>query len=170
LIILGIDPGVATVGFGIIYTDGGVSKSKRYGVISTPAGMRLALRLKQINNDVSQLIKTFKPNAIAIEELFFNTNQKTALTVAHGRAAVILAGEEHGVPMFEYTPLQVKKAVTGYGQASKKQVMEMVKQLLAMENAPKPDDAADALAIAICHFRYAGSLLNIEGENICFTI
>jgi len=132
--------------------------------------MRLALRLKQINNDVSELIELFKPDAIAVEELFFNTNQKTAVSVAHGRAAVILAGEAYGIPMFEYTPLQVKKAVVGYGRATKQQVMEMVRQLLAMEKIPKPDDAADALAIAICHARTANSLLNLGGENICSTI
>ena len=170
MVVLGIDPGVATVGFGIISETGGEPKPKRYGVISTPAGMRLALRLKQINNDVSELIRTFKPDAIAVEELFFNTNQKTAVSVAHGRAAIILAGEEHGIPMFEYTPLQVKKAVAGYGRASKNQVMEMVKRLLAMEQVPKPDDAADALAIAICHARFANSLINLEGRNICSTI
>jgi len=170
LVILGIDPGVATVGFGIISEKGGIPKPKRYGVISTPAGMRLALRLKQINEDVSELIKAFKPDAIAVEELFFNTNQKTAVAVAHGRAAIILAGEEHGIPMFEYTPLQVKKAIAGYGRASKKQVMEMVKRLLSLDKIPKPDDAADALAIAICHARFATSLMNIEGENTCSTI
>ena len=170
MVILGIDPGVATVGFGIISETGGIPKPKRYGVISTPAGMRLALRLKQINNDVSELIQTFKPDAIAVEELFFNTNQKTAVSVAHGRAAIILAGEEYGIPMFEYTPLQVKKAVAGYGRATKKQVMEMVKRLLSMDQIPKPDDAADALAIAICHARYANSLMNLEGGSKCSTI
>jgi len=170
LVVLGIDPGVATVGFGIISQTGGIPKPKRYGVITTPAGMRLALRLKQINNDVSELIQMFKPDAIAVEELFFNTNQKTAVSVAHGRAAIILAGEEHGIPMFEYTPLQVKKAVTGYGRASKKQVMEMVKRLLEMDQAPKPDDVADALAIAICHARFANSLMNVNGGNVCSTI
>ena len=170
MVVLGIDPGVATVGFGIISEKGGVPKIKRYGVISTPASMRLALRLKQINDDVSELIKAFKPDAIAVEELFFNTNLKTAVMVAQGRAAIILAGEEHGIPMFEYTPLQVKKAVAGYGRATKKQVMEMVKRLLALEQIPKPDDAADALAIAICHARTAKSLMNIEGGNICSTI
>jgi len=170
LVVLGIDPGVATVGFGIISETGGIPKPIRYGVISTPAGMRLALRLKQINTDVSELIKTFKPDAIAVEELFFNTNQKTAVAVAHGRAAIILAGEEHGIPMFEYTPLQVKKSVAGYGRATKNQVMEMVKRLLSMEKIPKPDDAADALAIAICHARFAHSLLTNQGENICSTI
>jgi len=168
--VLGIDPGVATVGFGIINETGGIPGFKKCGVITTPAGMRLALRLKQINNDVSELIRIFKPDAIAVEELFFNTNQKTAVAVAHGRAAVILAGEEAGIPMFEYTPLQVKKAIAGYGRATKAQVMEMVKRLLNLEQIPKPDDAADALAIAICHARFANSLMNLKGGNGCSTI
>ena len=168
--ILGIDPGVATVGFGIITETGGQPKPKRHGIITTPAGMRLALRLTQIHNDVAELIATFKPDAIAVEELFFNTNLKTAIAVAHGRAAVILAGEERGIPMFEYTPLQIKKAVVGYGHATKKQVMEMVKRLLSMEQTPQPDDAADALAVAICHARSANSLLSLEGGNVCSTI
>jgi len=170
MIVLGIDPGVATVGFGIISENRGVPNSIRYGVISTSAGMRLALRLMQIHDDVSELIMTFKPDAIAVEELFFNTNLKTAISVSHGRAAVILAGEKHGIPMFEYTPLQVKKALVGYGRATKKQVMEMVRQQLNMESAPHPDDAADALAVAICHVRFAKSLLNIEGGDKCSTI
>ena len=170
MIILGIDPGVATVGFGVINETGGVPKPMRYGIISTPAGMRLALRLTQIHDDVSELIAAFKPDAIAVEELFFNTNLKTAVAVAHGRAAAILAGEEHGIPMFEYTPLQVKKAVAGYGRASKKQVMDMVRRLLTMEQAPQPDDAADALAVAICHARFVNSLMNIEGGGACSTI
>ena len=170
MIILGIDPGVATVGFGIISETGGVPSPIRYGVISTPAGVRLALRLAQIKNDVSELIETFKPDAIAVEELFFNTNLKTAISVAHGRAAAILAGEEHGIPMFEYTPLQIKKAVAGYGRASKKQVMDMVRRLLSMEHVPQPDDAADALAVAICHARFISSLLNLEGGAACSTI
>ena len=170
LIVLGIDPGVATVGFGIICETGGVPTPQRYGVITTPAGIRLAIRLKQIHRDVSELIAMFKPDAIAVEELFFNTNLKTAIAVAHGRAAVILAGEEQGIPMYEYTPLQVKKAVVGYGHASKKQVMDMVQRLLSMEQAPKPDDAADALAVAICHARTANSLLTQEGGSKCSTI
>jgi crossover junction endodeoxyribonuclease RuvC len=130
----------------------------------------LALRLTQIHNDVAELIKAFKPDAIAVEELFFNTNLKTAISVSHGRAAAILAGEERGIPMFEYTPLQVKKAVAGYGRASKKQVMDMVRRLLSMDQAPQPDDAADALAVAICHARYANSLINLEGGGACSTI
>ena len=160
MIILGIDPGVATVGFGIISDSGGAHKPGRYGVITTPAGMRLALRLTQIHTDVGELIASYKPDAIAVEELFFNTNLKTAIAVAHGRAAVILAGEERGIPMFEYTPLQVKKAVAGYGRATKKQVMDMVRRLLGLDEVPKPDDAADALAIAICHAQSSLSRLN----------
>ena len=168
--ILGIDPGVATVGFGIIAETGAALLPVRYGVVKTSAGMRLALRLAQIHNDITILIETFKPDAIAVEELFFNTNLKTAISVSHGRAAVILAGEECGIPMYEYTPLQVKKAVAGYGHASKKQVMDMVRRLLSMEAPPKPDDSADALAIAICHARHANSLMNIEGGCACSTI
>ena len=170
MVILGIDPGVATVGFGIIDVNGGEQKPRRYGVVTTPAGLRLALRLTQIHNDFSEIIQTFKPDAIAVEELFFNTNLKTAIAVAHGRAAVILAGEEHDVPMFEYTPLQVKKAVAGYGRASKNQVMDMVRRLLSLDEIPRPDDAADALAIAICHARVSSSLMNIVGSDIKSTI
>jgi crossover junction endodeoxyribonuclease RuvC len=170
MIILGIDPGVATVGFGIISESGGTSKLLQQGIIKTPSKMRLALRLSQINKEVSDLIVTFKPDAIAVEELFFNTNQKTAIAVAHGRASVILAGETYGIPMFEYTPLQVKKAVTGYGHATKKQVMDMVRRLLSMEHALQHNDAADALAIAICHARFANSLMNLEGGDTCSTI
>ena len=170
MVILGIDPGVATVGFGIISEAGSAQKLLRYGALTTPSGIRLALRLTQIHGDVSELIATYRPDAIAVEELFFNTNLKTAIAVAHGRAAVILAGEEYGVPMYEYTPLQVKKAVVGYGHATKKQMMDMVRRLLSMEHPPKPDDAADALAVAICHARFSNSLMNIEGEGACSTI
>jgi len=170
LTILGIDPGVATIGFGVINEKGGESSLIRYGAITTPAGNRLAVRLTQINRDVDELICTFSPDAIAVEELFFNTNLKTAIAVAHGRAAVILAGEKNNVPMYEYTPLQVKKAVTGYGHADKRQVMDMVRRLLSMQETPKPDDAADALAVAICHARFTTSLMNIEGGNTCSTI
>ena len=168
--VLGIDPGVATVGFGIITDENATSKLVRYGVISTPAGVRLALRLKQIHNDVCSLISMFEPKALVVEELFFNKNMKTAIMVSHARAAIILAGEVNEIPMFEYTPLQVKKAVVGYGRATKNQVMEMVRQQLNMEDIPKPDDAADALAVAICHARSARSLLITEGSTSCSTI
>lgn len=170
MIILGVDPGIATVGFGIIKSEGSRQSLVRCGVIRTSAGIRLALRLRQIYSDICQLIDTYKPDALAIEELFFNTNLKTGISVAHGRGVLILAGEEHSIPMYEYTPLQVKQTVAGYGRAGKKQVMEMVRRLLSMDEVPRPDDAADALAIAICHARVANSLLNINGGNVCSTI
>jgi crossover junction endodeoxyribonuclease RuvC len=170
MIILGIDPGIATVGFGVIQASGSRQSLIRCGVIRTPAGIRLALRLRQIHDDVSELLELYKPEAIAVEELFFNTNLKTGISVAHGRGVLILAGEEHQIPMFEYTPLQVKQTVAGYGRAGKKQVMEMVRRLLTLEEVPRPDDAADALAIAICHARVSQSLLNIDGGNVCSTI
>ncbi len=139
-------------------------------MISTPAGLRLALRLQQIYWDMCQLIDTFHPDAISVEELFFNTNITTGIAVAHGRGVAILAGEEKQIPMFEYTPLQVKQCITGYGRAEKKQMMEMVRRLLNLDAVPRPDDAADALALAICHSRFSNSLLNIDGGNVCSTI
>lgn len=169
--ILGIDPGVATVGFGVIKSSGSKQQLVRYGIISTPAGQRLSERLQQIYHDMLELIDIFQPDAISVEELFFNNNITTGISVAHGRGVVLLAGQEKGIPMFEYTPLQVKKAITGYGRANKKQMMEMVRRLLNMSEVAKPDDAADALALAICHSRFSISLLNIDGgNNICSTI
>ncbi|MBQ3404154.1 MAG: crossover junction endodeoxyribonuclease RuvC [Oscillospiraceae bacterium] len=169
--ILGIDPGIATVGFGAINAHGSRQELLRCGVITTSAGLRLAERLMRIHNDVLELIEIFRPDAIAIEELFFNTNLKTGISVAHGRGVIILACEEKGIPMFEYTPLQIKQAVTGYGRAEKKQVMEMVRRLLSMQAVAKPDDASDALAVAICHARYSSSLLNGQGgSDVCSTI
>ncbi|MDR2615956.1 MAG: crossover junction endodeoxyribonuclease RuvC [Oscillospiraceae bacterium] len=170
MIVLGIDPGIATVGFGVIEAEGAKMAHLSHGVISTKAGLRLSLRLSRIYYDSLELIDTFNPDVIAVEELFFNTNLKTAISVAHGRAAAILAGEERGVPMYEYTPLQVKQAVVGYGHADKKQVMDMVKRLLRLEDAPKPDDAADALAIAICRARNMTSRLADIGGAGCSTI
>lgn len=170
MIILGIDPGIATVGFGVIRAEGSRQELLRCGVIRTEAGLRLALRLKQIYDDIGELIDAFQPDAIAVEELFFNTNLTTGISVAHGRGVLILAGEERGIPMYEYTPLQVKQTVAGYGRAGKKQVMEMVRRLLTLEKVPRPDDAADALAIAICHARVANSILNIGGGDGCSTI
>jgi crossover junction endodeoxyribonuclease RuvC len=170
MIILGIDPGIATVGFGVIKSEGSRQSLITYGVIKTSPGIRLALRLKQIYDDALEIIDTYKPDAIAIEELFFNTNLKTGISVAHGRGVLILAGEARGIPMYEYTPLQVKQTVAGYGRAGKKQVMEMVRRLLSMDEVPQPDDAADALAIAICYARAANSPLNINGGGPCSTI
>lgn len=168
--ILGIDPGIATVGFGIVDTDKGQHRYVSCGVITTPAGQSLALRLEQIYDDLCQLVSAFSPDAIAVEELFFNTNVSTGIAVAQGRGVILLAAQKCAVPLFEYTPLQIKQAVVGYGRAEKKQVIDMVRRLLNMKTAPKPDDAADAVAIALCHARSSTSLLNRGGTNVCSTI
>ena len=160
--ILGIDPGVATNGFGLIEAARGSQHLLQYGVITTPAGLPLSNRLYQISQDMSQLLAQFKPDEAAIEELFFSKNITTGIAVAHGRGVILLEIEKAGVPVYEYTPMQVKQAVAGYGGADKKQVMLMTQRLLKMKIVPRPDDAADALAIAICHGRSATSLLNTE--------
>lgn len=168
--ILGIDPGIATVGFGVIKTGGGRQSLVRCGAVTTEAGQKLSKRLIQIFDDITELIKTFRPDAVAVEELFFNTNTTTGISVAQGRGVIILACEKNGVPAFEYTPLQIKQAITGYGRADKKQMMEMVRRLLDMKEAARPDDASDALAVAICHARFAGSLMNMGDDTVCSTI
>lgn len=162
MIILGIDPGVATIGFGVIRAQRGQNTLLQYGVITTPSGLPLSNRLLQISNDMEELIHTFRPDEMAVEELFFTKNITTGIAVAHGRGVILLAAEKLGVPIFEYTPMQVKQAVAGYGGAQKRQVMLMTQRLLHMKEIPRPDDAADALAIAICHGRSATSLLNTE--------
>ncbi|MCL2843682.1 MAG: crossover junction endodeoxyribonuclease RuvC [Oscillospiraceae bacterium] len=169
--ILGIDPGYATVGFGLIKGNRSRQEVITYGAITTPAGDPFAARLKQVYDDTCLLLEQFKPDAMAVEELFFNKNEKTAISVAHARGVLLLAGQAMGVPMFEYTPLQVKQAITGYGRAEKQQMMEMVKRLLKLNQIPKPDDAADALAVALCHMRSANNLLSsVGGSEICSTI
>ena len=171
MIILGIDPGIATVGFGVIRSEGARCSLVRCGAITTPAGQRLSARLSQIYSDMLQLIDMFRPDAISVEELFFNTNITTGISVSHGRGVVLLAGENSGIPMYEYTPLQVKQAVCGYGRADKKQVMDMVRRLLSLDKVARPDDASDALALAITHARFSSSLLNIDGgSSPCSTI
>ena len=160
--ILGIDPGVATIGFGLIEADRTGARLLQYGVITTPPGIPLSNRLYQISQDMSQLLEQFKPQEMAVEELFFSKNITTGIAVAHGRGVLLLEAERAGIPAFEYTPMQVKQAVAGYGGAQKKQVMLMTQRLLKMKSIPRPDDAADALAIAICHGRSATSLLNTE--------
>ena len=162
MVILGIDPGVATIGFGVLRAERGKNTLLQYGVITTPAGIPLSQRLVQISEDMEQLIHQFKPDEMAVEELFFSKNITTGIAVAHGRGVILLAAEKLGVPVFEYTPMQVKQAVVGYGAAQKRQVMLMTQRLLGMKEVPKPDDAADALAIAICHSRSATSLINTE--------
>ena len=158
LVVLGLDPGIATVGFGLIDIKDTVPTAIRYGVIKTSAGLPLSARLAAIYEDVNSLIRQFKPDVVTVEELFFNTNLKTGISVAHGRGVLLLAAYENGIPVHEYTPLQVKQSVVGYGRADKKQVMEIVKRLLKLEQIPRPDDAADALAIALCHARAATTL------------
>lgn len=169
--ILGIDPGLATVGFSIVDADKNKMKFVTCGVISTPAHTSLSSRLDRIFEDMNELIKTFNPDVMSIEELFFNTNITTGISVAHARGVILLAAYRAGVAVYEYTPLQVKQAVVGYGRAEKRQVIDMVKRILNLPAAPKPDDAADAVALAICHARSSTSLLADKGENeICSTI
>lgn len=160
--ILGVDPGVATIGFGLIEADRGSQRLLRYGVINTPAGLPLSNRLYQISRDMEELLGAFHPDEAAVEELFFSKNITTGIAVAHGRGVILLELERAGIPVYEYTPMQVKQAVAGYGGAEKRQVMLMTQRLLRMGEIPRSDDAADALAIAICHGRSATSLLNTE--------
>ena len=164
MIILGIDPGVATIGFGLVRAERNRNQLLRYGVITTPPGIPLSNRLLQISNAMEELIHAFHPDEMAVEELFFTKNITTGIAVAHGRGVILLAAEKLGVPVFEYTPMQVKQAVVGYGKAEKRQVMLMTQRLLHMKEIPRPDDAADALALAICHSRAATSLLNTDRE------
>lgn len=168
--ILGIDPGYATIGFGVLDSERGKFRLIQCGVITTPAHTSLSSRLAQIYDDMLQLIDLFKPDAVSIEELFFNTNITTGIAVAHGRGVILLACEKAGVRIFEYTPLQVKQAVVGYGRAEKRQVMDMVKRICQLPAAPKPDDAADAVALAICHARSSTSLLYNKEREECSTI
>lgn len=151
--ILGIDPGIATIGFGLVATNRSEVHMLTYGAITTPAGIPLSKRLLQISMDMEELIGQTKPDVISIEELFFNNNITTGIAVAHGRGVILCAAEKCGIPLFEYTPSQVKLAVTGYGKAQKLQVMDMTKRILKLRAVPRPDDAADALALAICHAR-----------------
>ena len=151
MIILGIDPGYAIVGYGGLEYNGNKFKVIEYGAITTDASMEMFDRLKTIHDDLNKIIERVKPDFMAIEELFFNSNQKTAINVAQARGVLLLSALNHGVEVFEYTPLQVKQAVAGYGRADKNQVQQMVKLLLGLEKVPKPDDTADAVAIAICH-------------------
>lgn len=168
--ILGIDPGIAIVGFGLIESERGSVRMLQYGAVTTEAGLPLATRLLQIENDMTALIAQLQPDEIAIEELFFSKNITTGIAVAHGRGVILCTAEKLGVPIFEYTPMQVKQAVVGYGLAEKKQVMDMTRRLLKLKAIPRPDDAADALAIAICHARSATSRLRRTDPNVKETV
>lgn len=168
--ILGIDPGIATVGFGVVDFDRENYTLQKCGVITTPAHTSLSSRLNQIYDDMTELIGSFRPDCLSVEELFFNTNITTGISVAHGRGVILLAAYKSNVPVYEYTPLQVKQSVVGYGRAEKKQVMDMVRRICALKAVPRPDDAADAVALALCHARSATSLLNREENSECSTI
>ncbi len=159
MIILGIDPGYATVGYGIIETDGMRFRTVDYGAVTTPANTSFDIRLEMIYDGICELCGRYKPDAASVEELFFNTNITTGIAVGHSRGVILLALRKSGVDFYEYTPLQVKQSVVGYGRAEKKQVMIMTKTLLGLERMPRPDDAADALALAVCHAHCAKSQL-----------
>ncbi len=157
--ILGIDPGLAIVGYGVIDYSYGSFRTLAYGAIETKAGIDVEYRLRTVYDGVTEIIKKYSPTDIAVEELFFNTNQKTAIAVAEARGVILLSAVKNNVPLYEYTPLQVKQAVVGYGRAEKKQVMSMTSMLLGLKKMPRLDDTADALAIAICHAHTGGSVM-----------
>lgn len=159
MIILGIDPGLAIVGWGVLEYNGSHFRPLGYGSILTPSTMSTEERLVEIYRVMGQIIERYHPDSMAVEELFWNTNQTTGIRVSEARGVILLAGAMAGIPIFEYTPLQVKQAVVGYGRAEKKQVITMVTMMLKLEKPPKPDDTADALAIAICHAHSGGSKL-----------
>ena len=159
MIILGIDPGIAIVGWGVIEYNQNRFRTIAYGAVTTEAGLDVEVRLQTVYRELCEIIDCYKPDAMAVEELFFNTNITTGIAVAEARGVILLAAIEHGVPISEYTPLQVKSAIVGYGRADKKQVMTMVTSLLRLKSVPKPDDTADALAAAICHAYSSSSML-----------
>ena len=165
MIILGIDPGFAIVGWAVIESERGNVRPLAFGAITTPAHTSLESRLYMIERDLTSVIEKYRPDEMAIEELFFNTNITTGIAVAEARGVILCTAHKLGVKISEYTPLQVKQAVVGYGRAEKKQVIAMVTSLLKLEKPPKPDDTADAVAIAICHARSSGSALSKYFNN-----
>ena len=160
--ILGIDPGYAIVGWGVVDYERGRFLPIDFGAVTTPAGMPFGQRLQLIYEGIARCIEQHRPTVLAIEKLYFQTNKTTAIEVAQARGVILLAAQQAGLSVFEYTPMQVKSAVTGYGQAQKPQVMEMTKRLLRLKQTPKPDDTADALAIAICHAQTGGTALKLR--------
>ena len=152
MIIVGFDPGIATLGYGVIQTDNRLKPQMiDYGIVSTPKEENLAVRLAMLEKGIKQFIEKFKPDEIAVEELFFAKNVKTGIAVAHARGVILLTAIKECGKIFEYTPLQIKQALTGYGRADKNQIQQMVKTMLGLKGIPRPDDAADALAVALCH-------------------
>ena len=164
MIILGIDPGYAIVGFGVLEYKNNHFSVIDYGAITTDAGTPFNKRLEYIYDELTAILQKYKPDAMAIEKLFYNNNAKTVIDVSQARGVIMLAAQKCAVPAFEYTPLQVKQSVVGYGRAEKKQVQEMIKRILFLEKVPKPDDTADALAMAICHGHCSGSIAS--GYNL----
>ena len=158
--ILGIDPGYAIVGYGALEYTNNQFRTIEYGVITTPKEMSFDRRLEVIYDGVCAIIERDRPEAMAVERLYFTNNQKTAIDVGQARGVILLAARKHSLPIYEYTPLQVKQSIVGYGKAVKKQVMEMTRVMLHLREIPRPDDAADALAIAICHGHSAGNTLD----------
>ena len=163
--ILGIDPGYGITGFGIVEANRGACRLVRCGAITTPAGMDFSARLEIIYEDMRQLLEVAKPDCVAIEELFFGQNVTTGIGVAQSRGVILLAIRQAGLEVFSYKPMQVKQAVVGYGNATKHQVQDMTRRILQLDAMPKPDDAADAIAIALCHARSSTSLLARLREN-----
>ena len=157
--ILGIDPGYGITGFGIVDAQRSNYQLLQYGAITTPAGTDFPLRLQMIYNDMTELLQVSKPDVVAIEELFFGQNVTTGIGVAQSRGVILLAIQQAGIPIYQYKPAQVKQSVVGYGNATKHQVQDMTRRLLHLQSVPKPDDAADAIAIALCHARSSTSLL-----------
>lgn len=155
--VLGIDPGYAIVGYGVVEGASNALAPVTFGAITTPSHTAFEDRLAEIYNDLTEVLAAVQPDAVAIESVFYTTNQKTVIAVAQARGVLLLAARQAQIPIFEYTPLQVKQSVAGYGRATKKQVQEMTRRLLKLKQVPKPDDAADALAMAICHLHSARS-------------
>lgn len=155
MLVLGIDPGLATTGYGLVAGDGQTLEAVTYGVLRTPAHTPIAERLVLLHDELTTLLDHYRPDVVAMEELFFSTNARTAMTVGEARGVLLLTAAQAGLDICEYTPLQVKQAVTGYGQADKHQVQVMVRLLLDLSELPRPDDAADALAVSICHHHSA---------------
>jgi len=157
MLVLGIDPGLATTGYGLVADDGPGLRLLDCGVLVTAPELPLGERLCSLHRQLINLLDCHRPQAVAVEELFFSRNARTAMMVSHARGAILLAIAESGLPVFEYTPLQVKNAIVGYGRASKPQVQKTLRVLLNMDEYPRPDDAADAVAVAICHIHSAKS-------------
>ena len=162
--ILGIDPGYAIVGFGVIDYAGSNFRAVEYGSIYTEAHTSFTDRLMLIDTDMQEIIRRYKPDCMAIEKLYFTTNRTTGIDVAQARGILVLDAARAGLPVFEYTPLQVKQAVVGYGKAEKHQVMDMTRRILKLAQIPRPDDAADALAIAICHAHCSRGMMGIQNQ------